>query len=72
MIITRARSIPNWVVASGHKLIPSVYTGIVIGANGLGKPEVVGYFGPTYMAIRSGKNSSSTASAHGKDFEKLL
>ncbi|EFX75970.1 hypothetical protein DAPPUDRAFT_107360 [Daphnia pulex] len=33
----------DWVVASGHKLIPSVYAGIVIGANGLGKPEVVGY-----------------------------
>jgi hypothetical protein len=62
----------DWVVASGHKLIPSVYTGIVIGANGLGKPEVVGYSGPTYIAIRSGKHSSSTASVHGKDFEKLL
>ncbi|EFX66906.1 hypothetical protein DAPPUDRAFT_115916 [Daphnia pulex] len=62
----------DWVVESGLKLIPSVYAGIVIGANGLGKPEVVGYSRPTYKAIHSGKHSSSTASAHGKDFEKLL
>lgn len=36
------------------------------------KPDVVGYSGFTYIAIRSGKHSSSTALAHGMDFEKLL
>ncbi len=62
----------DWVVTSEQKLIPSVYAGIVIGANGLGKPDAVGYSGPTYIAICSGKHSSSTALAHGMDFEKLL
>ena len=31
----------DWVVAAQHKLIPSVYTGIVIQPNGLGKPELL-------------------------------
>lgn len=30
------------------------------------------YSGPTYIAIRSGKHSSSTALSHALDFEKLL
>lgn len=40
----------------------------------MGKPAAVGYSGPTseYVAIRSGKHSSSTALAHGLDFERLL
>lgn len=62
----------DWVVASRHKLIPSVYAGIQIKANGLGKRESVGYSGPTYITIRSGKHSSSTAFSHALDFEKLL
>ena len=59
-------------LAAGHKLIPSVYAGIQIQPNGLRNPEAVGYSGPTYIAIRSGKHSSSTAFSHGLDFEKLL
>jgi hypothetical protein len=62
----------DWVVAAGHKLIPSVYAGIQIQCNGLGNREAVGYSGPTYIAIRSGKHSSSTAFSHGLDFDKLL
>lgn len=58
--------------AAGHKLIPSVYAGIQIQYNGLGNREAVGYSGPTYIAIRSGKHSSSTAFSHGLDFDKLL
>jgi len=58
------------VVATGHKLIPSVYAGIKIQSNGLGNREAVGYSGPTYIAIRSGKHSSSTAFSHALDFEK--
>ena len=62
----------DWVVAAQHKLIPSVYAGIVVQPNGLGKPEAISYSGPTYIAIRSGKHSSSTAYAHALDFERLL
>ena len=61
----------DWVLAAGHKLIPSVYAGIQIQSNGLGNREAVGYSGPTYIAIRSGKHSSSTAFSHGLDFKKL-
>ena len=49
-----------------------MYAGIVVQPNGLGKPEAVSYSGPTYIAIRSGKHSSSTAYAHALDFERLL
>lgn len=45
----------DFVVASKHKLTPSVYAGIVIKPDGLGKAESVTYSGPTYIAIRSGK-----------------
>ncbi|EFX72403.1 hypothetical protein DAPPUDRAFT_110834 [Daphnia pulex] len=49
-----------------------VYAAIEIQRNGLGKPEAIGYSGPTYIAIRSGKHCSSTAFAHGLDFGRLL
>ncbi|XP_055543502.1 uncharacterized protein LOC129729044 [Wyeomyia smithii] len=62
----------DWIVANKHKLIPSVYAGIEIKLNGLGRPEAVGYSGPTYVAIRSGKHSSSTAFSHALDFKRLL
>ena len=38
----------DWVVATQHKLIPSVHVGIVVQPNGLGKPEAVSYSGQTY------------------------
>lgn len=48
----------DWVVAERHKLIPSVYAGIVIGEAKLdGSPSNVSYSGPTFVAIRSGKHS---------------
>ncbi|KAG5893520.1 hypothetical protein JTB14_017230 [Gonioctena quinquepunctata] len=62
----------NWVIAERHKLIPSVYAGIKITSSMLGQPQAVGYSGPTYIAIRSGKLSSSTADTHAQDFETLL
>jgi hypothetical protein len=49
-----------------------VYAAIQIKQNGIGNPESVTYSGPTYVAIRSGKHASSSALAHGLDFEKLL
>lgn len=42
----------DWVKASRHKLIPSVYAGINIKENGLGNKTAVGYSGPTFIAIR--------------------
>ena len=62
----------DWVKAAKHKLIPSVYAGISIKPDGLGKPDAVTYSGPTYIGIRSGKHSASTAYAHGLDFERVL
>ena len=51
----------DWVVAGGHKLIPSVYAGIEIKPAEISCHNAVRYSGPTYIAIRSGKHSSSTA-----------
>ena len=62
----------DWVVAERHKFIPSVYAAIAIPDGGLGDPEVIGYSGPTYIAIRSGKHDSSTAFSHASDFERLI
>ncbi|KAG5860711.1 hypothetical protein JTB14_029385, partial [Gonioctena quinquepunctata] len=62
----------DWVIAERHKLIPSVNAGIKITSSMLGQPQAVGYPGPTYIAIRSGKHSSSTANTHAQDFETLL
>lgn len=59
-------------VAQRHKLIPSVTAGIEVKRNGLGQAEAVGYSGPTYIAIRSGKHASSTAYSHAADFKRLL
>lgn len=38
----------------------------------MGRKEAVTYSGPTYIVIRSGKHSSSTAATHAKDLNKLL
>lgn len=62
----------DWVVAEKHKLIPSVYAVIDVERNKMGNPKAVGYKGPTYIAIRSGKHSSSTATTHCKDLQHIL
>jgi len=56
----------DFVVASRHKLIPSVYAALEI------KKDHVSYSGPTYIAIRSGKHDSSTAPRHAEDLDRLL
>ncbi|CAH1105831.1 unnamed protein product [Psylliodes chrysocephalus] len=61
----------DFVVAEKHKFIPSVYAGIVIKKDGEGKPEAVTHSGPTYLAIRSGKHSSSNAETHATDIRRL-
>lgn len=40
--------------------------------SGFGRPEVVVFSGPTYIAIRSGKHSSSTAATHSQDLETIM
>lgn len=40
--------------------------------HGSGSPEAAGYSGPTYIAIRSCKHSSSTVATHAEDFAKLV
>lgn len=63
----------NWVVADRHKLVPSVYAGIMIESKKIdGAHTNVTYSGPTYVAIRSGKHSGSTAATHAFDFNDLL
>lgn len=56
----------DWVIAARHKFIPSVYAALDI------RKSSVSYSGPTYIAIRSGKHSSSTAFTHALDIERLL
>jgi hypothetical protein len=62
----------DWVVAERHKLIPSVYAVVNIKENKIGDPSAVTYSGPTFISIRSGKHSSSTATTHGTDLTNLL
>ena len=62
----------DFVIAGQHKLCPSVYAGIEIKKGGLGKPNAVTYSGPTYVAIRSCKHSTSNAYGHGFDLERLF
>ncbi|KAL4719432.1 hypothetical protein ACJJTC_009058 [Scirpophaga incertulas] len=62
----------DWVIAERHKLIPSVYGAMRIEKGGMGRPDAVTYSGPTYIAIRSGKHSSSTAKSHHSDFNRIL
>lgn len=62
----------DWIVTEKHEIIPSVYALIVIEAGELGRPDAVTYSGPTYISLRSGKHSSSTALNHALDSERLL
>ncbi len=62
----------DFVVAEGHKLIPSVYAACVIKPNCMGIPDGVTYSGPTYIVIRSGKHDSSTALTHAYDLDKMF
>ncbi|CAG7734334.1 unnamed protein product, partial [Allacma fusca] len=57
----------DWVVASRHKLIPSVYAGMSFNSQGK-----MTYSGPIYIAVRSGKHDSSTAKSHAADIRQLF
>ena len=54
-------------IGEKHKLIPSVYA-----ACKKYKDGSIGYNGPTYIAIRSGKHDKSSAASHIEDFRTLL
>jgi len=56
-----------WLIRTSS--VYQLYAGIHIECDGLGNTGAVGYSGPTYVAIRSGKQSSSTAMSH---FETLI
>lgn len=62
----------DWVKAEKHKLIPSVYAGLVIKENGMGDPNCVTYSGPTVIRIRSAKHDGSSAATHANDVDFLL
>ncbi|CAF5175105.1 unnamed protein product, partial [Rotaria magnacalcarata] len=56
----------DFVIATKHKLIPSVYGACII------NDERVSYSGPTFAAVRSGKHDHSSAIAHANDFDTLV
>lgn len=62
----------SWVKAARHKLIPSIYAGIVIKKGGFGDPTCVTHSGPSKIFVRSGKHDSSNANTHAYDFTKIL
>ena len=55
-----------------HKLTRSVYVTCEIKPPSSKADPQITYFGPTYIAMRSGKQGSSTAYTHGRDFDHLL
>lgn len=59
----------DFVVASGHKLTPSVIAGLEVVAGKF--DHGVTYSGPTYIGIRSGKHDSSVAGTHAADLRHL-
>lgn len=62
----------DFVKAARHKLIPSVYAGLVIKDGKPCDPTRVSYSGPTYIAIRSAKHDSSTAETHAFDLDNVM
>ncbi|KAJ8671593.1 hypothetical protein QAD02_002852 [Eretmocerus hayati] len=60
----------EFVVASRHELIPSVYAVLLIENGRIGDQKAVTHSEPTYVAIRSAKHCSST-DTHAYDFRRL-
>lgn len=59
----------DFVVASGHKLTPSVIAGLEIDSGKL--HSAVTASGPTFIGIRSAKHDSSVAATHASDLRHL-
>ena len=62
----------DFVVASKHKLVPSVYAACEIQTTPARCQPEISYTGPLYIAIRSLKHESSTTFTHGHDFDYVL
>ena len=62
----------QYVVASHHKLKPSVYALCTINPLLVGYPEAVSYSGPTAIRVRSCKHDKSTCKSHLADLMQLL
>lgn len=58
--------------AERHKLIPSVYAGIILKEKRFGNPDFVTYSVPTIIRVRSGKHDSSTARSHAIDLDHVI
>ena len=54
-------------IGESHKLIPSVYASCL-----QKEDQSIGYSGPTFIAIRSGKHDKSCAASHMEDFRSLI
>ncbi|KAJ6639294.1 hypothetical protein Bhyg_12037 [Pseudolycoriella hygida] len=61
----------NFVVAGGHKLTPLVYAFCGVKPDGGGDPSAIAFSGPTFIAIRSAKHTSSTALSHARNIQKI-
>lgn len=62
----------DWVVASGHKLIPSVYALCNIERGKFFDATAVKYSGGTKIVIRSGLHDHSTAFTHHSDVVEMI
>lgn len=63
----------DWMIASQHKLITSVYAGINIKDKTIGdQKQFQTQDLHICIAIRSGKHSSSSAETHAFDFQRLV
>lgn len=60
------------VSSSRHKLYLSAYAGVTVQDELLGAPEAVGFSGPTYLAIRPGKDITNLAASSALDLERLM
>ncbi len=59
----------DFVIASGHKLTPSVIAGLEVSLSKLN--GAISHSGPTYIGIRSGKHDSAVASTHAADLQHI-
>ena len=60
----------DFVVAAGHKLVPSVIGDMIVKKKCF-SGDAVTYSGATHVAVRSGKHSSSTAYHHLQDMKRI-
>jgi hypothetical protein len=60
----------DFVIATRHKLIPSVYATCLLKPDDLS--NAVSYSGPTFIAIRSGKHDSTSGMKHAADIDEMM